>query len=269
MNKFIFSYANSLVLQLVKLIRNKKEKVSPKRIHDFRITVKRLSALMRLLNQLTNEQVNPKLNKSLKKIYTRTGKLRDLYIHKKLLNSIKVNSPNEVKRLKKSIHKSRRKANKKIDNSFQKLDFNSYNSLISFFKEQENKNIKISKESCYQFVENKHLKIISLAEPKVEDIVLHEVRKHLKDIVYTLQLIQIEDPNFVISVKNLNWFNNLQERLGYWNDWFTLHKTIIKANATKQLYPNLEYIVEVEMEKSRLGIVNCLTKFCDLCLQKD
>jgi CHAD domain-containing protein len=267
MNKFLFSYANTLVLQLVKLIRNRKQRVSPKRIHDFRLTVKRLRALIRLLNQLTNEQVNPKLNKSLRKIYTSTGKLRDLHIHTILLKSIKENSPYEVKRLSKSINKFEKKAKKKIDKSFKKLDSNSYNSLISFFKEQENKNLEISKEICYQFVENKHFKIRLLVGSSYEDIVLHEIRKHLKDIVYTLQLIQNEDSNFVISAKNLNWLNNLQERLGLWNDWFTLHQMIINANTTKQLYPQLEHIVGIEMEKSRLGIVNCLSKFCDLSLQ--
>ena len=100
--------------------------------------------------------------------------------------------------------------------------------------------------------------IKQLAGIEYEDKVLHSIRKHLKDVVYTLQLLQMQESRLNIPERTLKWFNDLQEKLGVWNDWYNLTQMLRQLNSKKTNYSTLEWLSYIEKDKCKQSISECL-----------
>jgi CHAD domain-containing protein len=239
MNQFVIRYGELLLKRLSKGIRCSKKKGVSKGIHQFRLSAKRLYSLIRLLELLSNEKDVISIVRPYKKIYNRMGKIRDLQIHKQLLKQLKNDSPGEVKSFSKRINKSLKGKMSIINRSFPKSKQCSRLSFDQLVASIARANQSITAQGCNEFIENEFAIIRALVGENIGDQVIHEIRKHLKNIVYTLQLLVEQDPDFKVSENTLSQLNAIQEKLGEWNDWNNLLKSLHRIKGKRSQYQKL------------------------------
>lgn len=260
MSSFLYSYGLSLTQLLGKRLKPKKTASTPKRIHNFRLTVKRLRALIRLLDSISHEPSHGYLFKPFKKVYRKTGYLRDLHVQWKLIKYLKSQSPKEANILLKSIEKKEISNSKEVNRQFLKLDSKGIKNILEYFEEHLASGFKISFDDYNSFISQKIGTIKNLIGTDYEDHTLHDIRKQLKELVYTLEVLQIQNFNLDIPDETIEWLNNLQEKLGKWNDWYNLTLMLKGLNSGKVKFLNIEWLCYIEKDKFKQSITDCLQK---------
>ena len=134
MSTFLYSYGLSLTQSLGKRLKPAKTSSTPKRIHNFRLTVKRLRALIRLLDSISHEPSHDFLFKPLKKTYGKTGLLRDLHVQWKLIKNLKKQSTKEAGRLMKLVERKEARVNKNVFKEFAKLNSKAIKQIQDYFE---------------------------------------------------------------------------------------------------------------------------------------
>lgn len=184
-------------------------------IHDFRVAYKKLRAIIRLSSA---EKKTFKQCKEIKKIYQVLGKIRDLEL---VQEKIKINTHIKV--------------NLKINCGIalqQKIDFlESALEKVSIERDVENcfnKIIKAIDHTCSiktikNFIESNWENVKSLIlKNKLSDTSIHVIRKKLKDIFYTIRLLESERNKKWISkrISNLQLenYNKILNELGNFQD---------------------------------------------------
>ncbi len=262
MSQFIFSSAKKYVKRLKKIIRNRKGMdFSQKNIHRFRVTMKRIRTIYRLSNNLHSVKSKPKILNALRVVYSNYGKKRDLFVQKEILRGYKSVEPIEVEAFLALLDEQEKKDEKlffKAMKSFQKKSKTFFYRLIR----KQGKDFKpVEKYDYVEFIIKKQQLINELSLGITNDDEIHDIRKHLKDIVYTLEIGMKTKKNFEIETETLNWINELQELLGVWNDYYNLEQSLIKASFSGYLFPKLKDLVTKEKENRKSIVLESLLKF--------
>lgn len=209
-----------IFLQLNALQSRIKKDLDKEAIHDFRVTVKKLRAFLRLLNLELDKKRTIKLPQKLKDIYLTAGKTRDLQLQLNRLDDlIKVqNTPTEyIRILNIEIERQTRMLQNKIDESaLQNIADKIIKNLPDVL---EPATVKI-------FFEKKmaNIKMLLSAESFLDDE-LHSIRKNIKDIIYILKITKEEEgfnlPDLNKNKGELKKMESLAHELGKFNDGCT------------------------------------------------
>ena len=180
-------------------------------IHDLRVNVKRLRALLRTYWLFTGE-ARPDIPKSLKKIYKTAGEIRDLQL---LLKSVaRGGKLPEVYRREIEVQLETAKKEwkdvydmRKLARARKKLEAYSYKAIPSFIPAE--------------FVKDRLALIDELrAADKEDDEDLHTVRKRVKDIVYLVRLVNDSWSKARPAMQHIPFakFEELADVIGAFND---------------------------------------------------
>jgi len=147
-------------------------------IHDFRVTVKKLRAFLRML-AVANGQNND-LTKDFKRIYHIAGAIRDMQLELEKARKLHIAVPGYTSHLEQVISQQR----VAWDQS------NPEESVAHLEKRLERGDYSgISSDAFYHFLYGKTKAVRRItSRPQVSDDQLHEVRKHIKDAVYATEL---------------------------------------------------------------------------------
>ena len=208
-------------------------------LHQLRVTIKKIRAVLLMLRKLRSDFDYDKNFAPYKKIFKQVGPIREEFLQH---NRIKKDTTN-------------------------KLEKDSHRVLI----------IKLHKE--LKGAQSKHLKNIALVSPAILDSLrkleqkevypycrkilkrlknkwdrlnteknFHQFRKHLKQFLYCSRLLSEKDKAKLISQKNYDRINELQELLGTWHDDILLLHNIEKDG----LKVNPAFIHSLENETNDL-----------------
>ena len=191
---------------------------NPEDIHDLRVVYKRLRAMMRMLHPSKRHPESLGLSEFVP-LYQAAGVVRDhqVFIPKvtKLLSENKLQAPQYLEMLSKRLFPAKEK-------------------LVHVI---ESTNFRTGKEDLFQHIKSEldddqvkkfiHRKIaalqILLLVPD-HDVEVHSIRKHLKDVTYSIRLFRkewgIDFP--VVAWKSEKQMNDVGEALGDYNDDCTL-----------------------------------------------
>lgn len=209
--------------RLKKLNHQVKKRFAKKPIHLFRVQYKKLRAFLRLLSLETGTPI--KLPRKLKKMYRLAGKIRDRQIQHKTFPVPGQDkkekgwypTPEEQKQFlsQSELSSIEKELIKKLPQSL------STETIKTFFKQKQ--------ETIHQLLQKK--------EKKDED--LHLVRKHLKDLIYIIQLFteELKQPlpfRFWNRAEN-KMADALAHQLGLFNDSCTTHAQLEKQSATETI----------------------------------
>jgi CHAD domain-containing protein len=208
-------------------------------IHDFRLGIKKMRALIRLVNSGAEKPL--KLGKRIREFYSITGQIRSLQLHREsiiqLCQNQKVQEPRVYLALIKNQLKIHQEAGRR---SARKLSWNQWQDKCA-----ERLPHRVDKEMVRIFLRQKHIILAGLMSQNLNnDEVLHSIRKNCKDLLYVLEMIEHDwPPGFPIYFTGKEELEALTGFLGDFHD-YCIHL---------QLFQNL-FIPEVvsEEEKSSL-----------------
>ena len=190
------------------------EDFDTKSIHRFRVEYKKLRAFLRMV---TEEDVQPKMPKKLKKFYHIAGDIRDLQLYNLLVkNSFKElkTKPKEYRHL--------------LDREIKKLE----KKLLRNVKKSPPEDL-VSHEVHLRpkFTQRDFLDFLAINQTRIEQVIafrrysdedIHNIRKCLKDIFYNKKAYDQEDsessPVTIFNGKTEEYLHGLLEELGNFQD---------------------------------------------------
>lgn len=210
-------------------------------IHDFRVEIKKLRALLRLLSTKQVHQI--KIQKDLKEIYAKSGVVRELQlvVEAKKEKGLDYFFPGceESLRMKKAK---------------EQLAGCMHHHQIGRAEEEIMEKIagKITNFDIQRFFRKKFLKVQQLLNrSSLSDEQLHEIRKLLKDLLYTAQILENE---LSICFHDITWnknretyFSAITANLGKYHDLVVNHEKEKQASLTSH-----HWIKNADADKDRL-----------------
>lgn len=252
MENVIRGFAKNHSKMILHFFGNKKKFLHPKRIHKFRLTMKKVKALQRLMDRISEVNDHRVSLLPLNKIYKISGKLRDCQIQKSLADSALDHSTKEAKALFKWLSNEQKKATRLLVRAYTGIHpeqiENTLNNYIDFITECSH---QISTEQCISFVRQEIDVITLISGKQLDDKTLHQIRKHVKDVIYALDLLVKDGSTTSIASSGCSWWNELQEELGVMNDWANFERALRRKNNAKPQFREMEWIVGVEKQKFR------------------
>lgn len=170
------------------------KKEEEEELHRFRLQVKRITAFLMLLDQVSPHSKLTRCFRPVKKVFKRAGKLRNRYILFKLI-------PRQL-----PMHKSLRKFQSFADSNWKKIR-KTHLKLI--------RNVKPAKQATIQrFYHHQLQQISSSLAGVISDDLLHESRKQIKGLLYNYKPFS----NILDMDLNISYLKVLEEAIGKWHD---------------------------------------------------
>lgn len=215
LNKY---FANQFT-KLLRLLTKYGQTADQETLHKFRITIKKIKSLYRLINFCDNtfnyrKQFNP-----LKKIFADAGIIRNMYIAEKLINELEMEFKSED--ISFNSDPDKRKENissfiKRIS-SFQKIIYRKYSDTEKYL-------INVSTECFKEYSLTRLTDLKNMIYPELNEAGLHDARKICKEIIFLNEM----DGK---AKKNIDpFYDRLQEMIGEWHDKSDLLKLINEHN---------------------------------------
>ena len=187
-------------------LRGFMKKGDQKKLHQFRVGVKKLRAVASLIEQTTSlVNVRNEL-KPLKETYQLSGQVRDSYLHMKLAETVQQPDKDYLSDEKREMKKSSRKLRNKRPHHFRMLR-RAEGKLLKRIPKIKDKNVG-------QFYETELSAIGGCLSSSTEVEQTHDCRKRVKVLLYNLPLVKGIDG---ITV-NEAYLNQVQTAIGDWHD---------------------------------------------------
>ena len=184
-------------------------------IHDYRLEIKKLRALLRLINAEMPPEQQIKLGGKMKEFYGLTGNIRNLQLHQLRIRTYQESlllSPTTS--YQKALHMAGEQHRKDALCVAAKISFSNFENKI-FGRVHEG----LRSTTVQNFVRQKQAYLVSLLfHPEYYDEDLHEVRKVLKDFLYDWSLITSSAFSLLPAVFSQQNLESLTSDLGNFHD---------------------------------------------------
>ena len=254
-------YGFKLSKKLVKFMLNGEEKINHKKIHSFRLSIKRLSVLLKLLFLLSEKKKSTDLLLPFNEVYKSSGRYRNKHIQRQIINAYESEFPRDVKLLIKQLKVEEKNAASKLTDSLKKVNHKAIRKAIKCISDSVKVGSeKITFEKCIEYINSEVEIITQISARRIDEKALHKLRKQIKGVVYSLELLNnsIKLSHFYKNVYEVA--NILQDELGQLNDRSMLLKSIRKLYAKSLTYNGLEWVLGVDVTMRRTQIVKRLAE---------
>jgi CHAD domain-containing protein len=182
-------------------------------VHDFRVEIKKLRAILRLLSMA--DHVAIKIPSKLKKIYSKAGIIRELQVLQIRNKKEKALTDFSIKQIRNTQKKETSALNELARSHSIAADKKEVVALLP-------KNIAF--RTVINFFSTKLAEINRLLYLKrITDEVMHSIRKILKDLLYVAQLLEKEMhfrfPNSVWNKSKETWYLQISYALGDYHEY--------------------------------------------------
>jgi len=207
----VYKYYKKQYKKAIRCLDCLSDEVSEEKIHDFRITLKKIKSVYSLMDR-------DDLYAEIEPLYKITGKIRDLHVQKILLKDYKL----------KDIHKEIKKLIKDEMNYW--LYFSTQ---LDSYKEILNTHKIIVKESDINIDSDFILKNLDISVELFEKDP-HEVRKIIKENIAYVDILG--DVDF-----NMEKFYMIDYLLGDWHDMYRLKKRVKNRDIEQEKYDLIKF----------------------------
>jgi CHAD domain-containing protein len=213
--KKLLQYQQQSFSRLTGYLDEYAEKGKYKVLHKLRLEIKKITALINLLEYCRQMPLNPLQLKNLNKIFRLAGKVRSYKINKKIIAAFGDDSMRHLtgKNAAKAAKNKLRDAGKKYQRRMQQL-----NNTVS---EQM---AVINQQNLNAYLEGQ-LQHITSFQVNPHTVTLHALRKHIKEI---LNLYPLADGAMMPPIKKIQLarLDKLQDAIGQWHD---INKLVLDA----------------------------------------
>ena len=155
---------------------------SEKSIHEFRVSYKKLRAFFRMISSREKKSEIIKTNKKIREAYRMAGKIRDLQLYQKKMNTVLENYKFNLQytpSIKREIKKTKIRL-------FDRLNKDSFTASLK--KTSKKFPLHFTIKELKGFAENKWSYISTALQHTDSDKAIHSLRKHLKDLYYVFEI---------------------------------------------------------------------------------
>lgn len=219
---------NRILVRKIRKLRKQFFKISPlfekDTIHKFRTEIKRLKALMSLVNQTTPARL--KLTKKVRNIYRLSGRIRELQLMKEQVQIPQDKAPQLFRYLEEQL----RRAKETWDAAYEEVLFDKF-----LLRTKETDFLPVSITALYKYFDENFKRIRTLDESSTDEE-LHAMRKVVKELRYNLSLIKEEWTEGYEQLQHLpiQVLDSLAEMLGTYNDEVTLLSKLSDLTSTNK-----------------------------------
>ena len=208
--------------EINKFIKKVNKNFHPESIHQLRVRYKKLRAFLRMVS--VKNECGKKINlpKKLKNAYHIAGEIRDLQLQRQRLLTITKEEIKPVKAYNKILQLNIQKLKEKFKRiSLGKTIKKSTGKAKLFAGE------KINTTCAGKFIRDNAAAIIAIiTSGSLTDAYIHEIRKRLKDIFYTIDTFEdankkLEFSDSAIAPNEMKYFDGLLDELGNFQDSIT------------------------------------------------
>jgi CHAD domain-containing protein len=243
--KLVSKYYKKRKETIKSIIDKTPRKYYPGTFHKLRVEIKKLNALLELLDLCSKNFKHKKTFKPFKELFDQAGKVRELQVEEAILKSYKTNSLKDFKNELRENRISEKKKYFKFSTSKVHTLLNSkFNIIQSFLSDIDNKRAN-------KFINRKKKEISKLLKQRSSRTrQLHELRKQLKILNYIRKHISEERSKFT------NKKDTLSTLLGKWHDCEIILEHFEKAlkhkgvnSKTKSKLRDIKAIIKAEFNK--------------------
>jgi CHAD domain-containing protein len=216
----LHSYGSVLIARHAATLKAVRARAGEQRIHRYRVQVKRLRTLLRLLEEHAPDATPPKaVMKRLKSVFHAAAIPREAQVSVRTLRSLKGVSARHrasyAKRLSLQEHKGRKLLVARLE-AVRERDAKRI--LAHIEQATQGSHLAAEQASANRYVNAEMAAARKLIRQGPPEEVLHEVRKHLKNVWHTLRLLNEADGLPARRRQLLERLAPLQEGLGEWHD---------------------------------------------------
>ena len=212
-------YHNKVEDSFIKYYRRTRKSYSVEGIHKMRLSIKRLRAFLKLLNNFNEKPRTKKILKKINILYKYSGEVRDLQVQLILLERFRPDAGNDWDVYENQLHIKKEKALKALKKSFNGIDVKE---IVRIKRRIEKSLKKIGNhnfmEEYSQIARKKLNDIEDLSVAVNDESVLHLIRKHMKEILFLRDTVNIEDKGLLASQEQLTLLADMEVKLGEWHD---------------------------------------------------
>jgi len=225
-----------------------KDLLDEESVHDLRVIIKRLRAIVYLLEQSAEEFKKEKHYEIFNDIFEKTGKLREIHVNQSILAIVDSSNKTELfKYLKKKEGKSIKKAVKAID-SFKINRVNTFSNNVQTRITGLNSSQFI--RETYKIVKARLLEIKQVIEVDEKNIKLHRIRTQM-NVLRAICDISNSIKQSDILERIIFELNAFHKDIGHWHDDEVFIKTCNKfLNKHKTKNQNeIESVIQIVSER--------------------
>lgn len=232
-------YLRKIIKKINSLFKKTSGKFEKEDYHKFRIEVKKLNALLDLLQFCFHNFNKKKYSALFKKVFKQAGTVRETQLEESTLKSYtNFSIKYYLSDLEKKVNKEKKLFAHLVNKKLRKKNKKLMCQLKPFIN-------KIHKKDSAEFLENERNKTLILMNQKpLKPEQVHELRKRLKvDFYDTKEFDKLE--------KNIENEDKLLELLGKWHDCRTLNNQLERALIKEEIDPvELGQLLEINAEIS-------------------
>ena len=224
----LIDYHNFLHEKYKKAFKESYHSGSAGSIHQLRVTIKKYNAFFRLLKYLNKDFQSKKTFSTLKELFKKAGKLRNIQMKLVFINQLLKNSNARLKIPTAELNKKEKK------------EFVIYRKCCKRnkhdFQEPVERKIRKTLKDDFSLKKLKHYLVIQtkdiakLMRQQKKNVQLHEIRILLKEYFYNIILVKDYLLKNQRKEKQINQLHKFQDDIGKWQDQTEILKFITKVD---------------------------------------
>lgn len=265
MQALLIRYSDSTFNSLRSNLINLGEDCSMELVHNTRLNIKKVRALLDALDYKDNSSSHILIMKKINSLFVRLGYLRDAQVQLSLLEFYRKRVGEEVDGIIDNINKGKKKINSNLKKKIRKLDPFDITLLNQRFDESvENLDNENLDEKFQQKVDQGFNQVIELIGDSPDEDVLHRIRILLKELIFNLSIIKKAKVNTKYNSTFSVLLNNVHKKLGDWHDLSVFLNMVNNIDNYNGRANNLLLIVETDIGLIHQEIVEELNKMGEI-----
>ncbi|NOU19018.1 MAG: CHAD domain-containing protein [Bacteroidales bacterium] len=261
MQALLIGYSDSSFNSLRSNLINLSEDCSMELVHNIRLNIKKIRALLDALDYRDNSSNYILIMKKVNSLFARLGYLRDAQVQVSLLEFYRERVGEEVDDIIDNINKRKKKINSNLKKKIRKLNPFDITLLNQRFDETieclDNENLE---EKFQRKVEQGFNQVIELISDSTDEDVLHRIRILLKELTFNLSIMKKAKVKTKYNSTFSVLLNSIHKKLGNWHDLFVFLSLINEIDDCCGRAINLLQIVESDKGLIHQEIVEDLKK---------
>lgn len=216
-------YASERTASLKEVLQKKHHKFSMEDYHKLRVDIKKITAITRLLDFAVSSFRRKHFLKRYKPVFKAAGSIREWQLEEKLMKEKQL-----AESLKGYLHKSHQQLKK------EKLAFYIPAAKLKRHLKKSAEELQLAAQQINRQTFSDYLQHLQQAIEALLQVdnasydEVHELRKRLKELYYTIRVFQL-------PVLNAEAIDRLQDLLGHWHDKLVMSGDIAKKETRKKI----------------------------------
>lgn len=219
MKENILTYNKQIEEDFADSFKENCRSISIEGIHKMRVSVKKLKALISLLDFIDEKPKTKKNLKEIKKLYRSAGALRDIHMQSNIIESYKNTLKSDYNLYLKQLNEKKEKVTEKLHGSLNEFNIESF---VKIRERIENKIKSIKKDQIFkgssQLFQNRMGEIEKMTVALNDDSILHLIRRYLKQMIFLNEAIKGNNLFFSNDKEKMVLLTELEMKLGKWHD---------------------------------------------------